>query len=61
LESHGQLKLRGKNERNIHKEKNSMSASALVTMIGAWTIIAYYTIKFFVKVLNIPQEKDGGK
>jgi hypothetical protein len=38
-----------------------MSASALVTMIGAWTIIAYYTIKFFVKVLNIPQEKDGGK
>ncbi len=38
-----------------------MSASALVTMIGAWTVIAFYTIKFFMKVLSIPQEKDGGK
>jgi hypothetical protein len=35
-----------------------MTASALVTMIGAWTVIAYYTVKFFLKVLKTPQEKD---
>jgi hypothetical protein len=35
-----------------------MSPSALVTMIGSWLVIAYFTIKFFIKVLRTPQEKD---
>ena len=29
-----------------------MTISALITMLTAWAIIAYYTIKFFVKVLR---------
>ena len=35
-----------------------MTASALVVMISAWTVIAYFTIRFFLKVLKTPQEKD---
>jgi hypothetical protein len=37
-----------------------MSTSALVTMIGSWVIISFITIRFFIKVLRTPQEKDGG-
>jgi hypothetical protein len=37
-----------------------MSTSALITMLLAWTIIAFFMIRFFVKVLNTKQEKDGG-
>ncbi len=36
-----------------------MSTSALVTMLFAWTVIAFFTIRFFLKVLNTKQEKDG--
>jgi hypothetical protein len=35
-----------------------MTTSALVTMISAWTVIAFFTIRFFLKVLKTPQEKE---
>ncbi len=35
-----------------------MTTSALVTMISAWTVISFYTIRFFLRVLKTPQEKD---
>jgi hypothetical protein len=35
-----------------------MTTAALVTMISAWTVIAFYTVKFFLKVVKTPQEKD---
>jgi len=35
-----------------------MTASALVIMISTWTVIAYFTVRFFLKVLKTPQEKD---
>ena len=35
-----------------------MSTSALVTMITAWTVIAFFTVRFFLKVVKTPQEKD---
>lgn len=28
-------------------------------MITSWSIITFFTIKFFVKVLKTPQEKDN--
>lgn len=35
-----------------------MTTSALVTMIASWTVISFFTIRFFLKVLKTPQEKD---
>lgn len=35
-----------------------MSTSALITMITSWTVISFFTIRFFLKVLKTPQEKD---
>lgn len=35
-----------------------MTTSALVMMLGSWTVITYYTVKFFIKVLKTPQEKE---
>lgn len=35
-----------------------MSTSALIIMLTAWFIIAFFTIRFFLKVLRTPQEKD---
>jgi hypothetical protein len=35
-----------------------MTTSALVTMLASWIIIAFFTIRFFIKVLQTPQEKD---
>jgi hypothetical protein len=35
-----------------------MTTTALVTMISSWTVIAFYTVKFFIKVVRTPQEKD---
>ncbi len=37
-----------------------MSTSALVMMLGSWLLIIYYTVKFFLKVLKTPQEKNEG-
>lgn len=34
-----------------------MSTIALVTMIGAWIVIATFMIRFFLLVLRKPQEK----
>lgn len=36
-----------------------MSTSALVTMLSAWAIIAFFTIRFFWKVLTIPPKSDS--
>lgn len=35
-----------------------MSTSALIIMLTTWFIIAFFTIRFFLKVLRTPQEKD---
>lgn len=36
-----------------------MTTTALIMMLTAWLIIAFFTITFFIKVLKTPQEKDG--
>ena len=38
-----------------------MTATALVTMLLAWAIIAFFTIRFFLKVLKTPQRMDDTK
>jgi len=35
-----------------------MSASALTIMLISWGVIAFYTIRFFLKVLKTPQKDD---
>lgn len=35
-----------------------MTTAALITMIAAWTVIAFFAIRFFLKVLRTPQRKD---
>lgn len=35
-----------------------MTTSALIMMITTWAVIAFFTIRFFLKVLKTPQEKD---
>lgn len=35
-----------------------MSTSALITMISAWTIILFFTLKFFIKVLKTPPKPE---
>ena len=45
---------------SINGEMN-MTTAALITMIFAWAIIAYYTIKFFLKVLRTPHKENGGE
>ena len=35
-----------------------MSTSALITMITAWTIITFLMLRFLIKVIRTPQEKD---
>ena len=35
-----------------------MTTTALITMMTTWAVIAFFTIRFFLKVLKTPQEKD---
>lgn len=35
-----------------------MTAAALITMAIAWGVIAFFAVRFFLKVLRTPQEKD---
>lgn len=35
-----------------------MTTSALIIMLGAWIVITYFMVKFFLKVLKTPQEKN---
>jgi len=35
-----------------------MSTSALITMICAWTIILFFTLKFFIKVIKTPPKPE---
>jgi len=34
-----------------------MTSSALIIMISTWAIIAFFTIRFFYKVLTIPHKE----
>jgi hypothetical protein len=34
-----------------------MTTSAWITMLTAWTIITYFMLRFFIKVVRTPQEK----
>ncbi len=36
-----------------------MSTEALVLMLGSWAVIAYFTVRFFLKVLRTPPREDG--
>ena len=38
-----------------------MSTSGMVTMIAAWAVIAFFTIRFFAKVLKKPQGNEQSK
>jgi hypothetical protein len=38
-----------------------MSTSALITMITAWTIIIFLMLRFLIKVIRTPQEKDSAE
>lgn len=35
-----------------------MTKSALLMMIFTWAVILFFTIRFFIKVLKLPQEKE---
>jgi hypothetical protein len=35
-----------------------MSTSGLIMMLSAWSVISYYTIKFFIKVLRTPPKPE---
>lgn len=35
-----------------------MSTSALIMMLSAWAVIAFFTIKFFLKILKTPQKDE---
>lgn len=35
-----------------------MSLSALIMMLTTWAVIAFFTIRFFLKVLRTPRKKD---
>lgn len=35
-----------------------MTTTALITMLITWATIAFFTIRFFLKVLRTPQEKE---
>ncbi len=35
-----------------------MTAEAWITMLCSWAVIAFFTIRFFLKVLKTPQEKE---
>lgn len=35
-----------------------MTTIALVTMLSAWTVIAFFTIRFFLKVLRTPPKPE---
>lgn len=35
-----------------------MTLAALVTMLFTWVFITYYTVKFFIKVLKNPIQKE---
>lgn len=35
-----------------------MSTSALIMMLSAWAVIAFFTVKFFLKILKTPQKDE---
>lgn len=36
-----------------------MTTSALITLLATWSVVSFYTVRFFLKVLKTPQEKNG--
>lgn len=35
-----------------------MTIEAFIMMLSAWTVIIFFTIKFFVKVLKTPEKEE---
>jgi len=35
-----------------------MTTSALITMVVAWTVITFLMVRFLIKVIKTPQEKE---
>jgi len=35
-----------------------MTTSALITLMIVWSVILFFSVTFFIRVLKIPQEKD---
>jgi hypothetical protein len=35
-----------------------MTRSAWIMMLSSWAVITYFTVRFFLKVLNAPPKKD---
>ncbi len=35
-----------------------MTTEAIIMMMSAWTVIIFFTVKFFVKVLKTPEKKE---
>ncbi len=35
-----------------------MTIEAFIMMLSAWTVIIFFTIKFFIKVLKTPQKEE---
>jgi hypothetical protein len=35
-----------------------MTIEAFIMMLSAWTVIIYFTVKFFVKVLKTPEKEE---
>lgn len=38
-----------------------MTTSALIIMISTWTVITFYTVKFFLKVVRTPNKTETDK
>lgn len=36
-----------------------MTTAAWITMLSAWTIITYLMLRFLIKVIKTPQEKES--
>lgn len=35
-----------------------MTIQAFIMMLSAWTVIIFFTVKFFIKVLKTPQKEE---
>ena len=35
-----------------------MTVEAIIMMAAAWSVIIFFTLKFFIKVLKIPQKEE---
>ena len=45
-------------EKKYNRKGEYMTTSGLIMMVAAWSIIIFFTAKFFIKVLKTPQRPD---